>query len=212
MSMQTPALARRRNAAATREAILTSARQAFAREGYDGAGVREIANRAGVTGMLINRYFGSKEHLFAEVVAEAMQTPKILTKKITNSQTFAKDIVAALIGQTEPSVTPLDGFLIMLRSASNPSAAAIWREQTENHHQKALTSALGGERTAERAAVMLSLIAGFQVMRQMVGLSALADAEAGALSEILVPVFERLAKAGSMKRRSRSQRPTSSTR
>ena len=61
--------ARRRNAAATREAILASAREAFARVGYDGAGVREIAAGAGVTAMLVNRYFGSKEQLFAEVIA-----------------------------------------------------------------------------------------------------------------------------------------------
>ena len=34
---------RKRNAAATREAILESGRKAFAKHGYDGAGVREIA-------------------------------------------------------------------------------------------------------------------------------------------------------------------------
>src|ERR1700754_1767178 len=70
---------RRRNAAATRAAILTSAREAFARAGYDGAGVREIAKGAGVTAMLVNRYFGSKERLFAEVVADIMSKPIILT-------------------------------------------------------------------------------------------------------------------------------------
>ena len=59
---------RRRNAAVTREAILLSARKAFAQSGYDGAGVREIAAGAGVTAMLVNRYFGSKEQLFSEVV------------------------------------------------------------------------------------------------------------------------------------------------
>ena len=63
---------RRRNAAATREAILDSARRAFAQAGYDGAGVREIAAGAGITAMLVNRYFGSKEQLFAEVVADTM--------------------------------------------------------------------------------------------------------------------------------------------
>src|SRR5262252_9033329 len=66
---------RPRNAAKTRAAILTSARQAFARAGYDGAGVREIAEGAGVTAMLVNRYFGSKERLFAEVVADTMAAP-----------------------------------------------------------------------------------------------------------------------------------------
>lgn len=62
--------ARRRNAAATREAILNSARHAFANAGYDRVGVREIARGAGVTAMLVNRYFGSKEQLFAEVLAQ----------------------------------------------------------------------------------------------------------------------------------------------
>ena len=71
--------ARRRNAAATREAILISARRAFARAGYDGAGVREIAAGAGVTAMLVNRYFGSKERLFAEVLAATSATPTILS-------------------------------------------------------------------------------------------------------------------------------------
>src|SRR5262245_24637290 len=66
---------RRRNAAATRAAILASARAAFVRSGYDGAGVREIAAGAGVTAMLVNRYFGSKERLFAEVAAETMAAP-----------------------------------------------------------------------------------------------------------------------------------------
>ena len=70
--MPSPPPARRRNAAATREAILASARRAFARAGYDGAGVREIAAGAGVTAMLVNRYFGSKEQLFAEAIAASI--------------------------------------------------------------------------------------------------------------------------------------------
>ena len=59
---------RTRNAAATRAAILGSARAAFVRSGYDGAGLREIAETAGVTAMMVNRYFGSKQLLFAEVL------------------------------------------------------------------------------------------------------------------------------------------------
>src|SRR3984893_18627710 len=59
---------RPRNAVATREAILQSALVAFSRHGYDGIGVREIAQTAGVTAVLVNRYFGSKEGLFAAAV------------------------------------------------------------------------------------------------------------------------------------------------
>src|SRR5262249_33807030 len=111
------ALARRRNAAATREAILISARRAFAQSGYDGVGVRETARGAGVTAMLVNRYFGSKEGLFAEVVAETMRTPVILTEFV-NSGMHGDAFASALVELTEPGATPLDGFLIMVHSAS----------------------------------------------------------------------------------------------
>src|SRR5579863_2223433 len=114
-TVQSVTKARPRNAAATRQAILASARKAFARAGYDGVGVREIAKGAGVTAMLINRYFGSKEKLFAEVVAETIATPSILTQEIVTSATAGEDIAAALIEQTASGATPLDGFLIMLQ-------------------------------------------------------------------------------------------------
>jgi len=190
--MRTTAPARRRNAAATRAAILASARRAFARVGYDGVGVREIAKGAGVTAMLVNRYFGSKEQLFAEVVAEAMATPHILTQEILTSPTLGEDLAAALIEQTKRGAIPLDGFLLMLHSASSKRAAEIGREQLEKHHHKVLTAALRGVLAPQRAALVLSLIAGVQVMRQMLGLSALAEAEPEALVKLLGPVFEQI--------------------
>jgi AcrR family transcriptional regulator len=186
---QTRVPVRPRNAAATREAILTSARRAFARAGYDGVGVRKIAQGAGVTAMLINRYFGSKERLFAEVVAQTMRTPSILTQEIITSPSPGAEIAAALIKQTESA---LDGFLITLHSASSKQAAKIGREQIEKHHQKAMTAALRGDLAPQRAAIVLSLIAGFQVMRQMIGLPALAKAKPDVLVNILGPVFEEL--------------------
>jgi AcrR family transcriptional regulator len=188
--------AHRRNAAATRQAILASARRAFARSGYEGVGVREIAHGAGVTAMLINRYFGSKEQLFAEVMAETMATPSILTQAILTSRAPGEELAAALIEQTKADATPLDGFLITLHSASSKRAAEIGRMQIERHHQKAMTSALTGELAPQRAAMVLSLIAGFQVMRQMIGLSALAKAKPEALVKVLAPVFQQLVDGG----------------
>jgi hypothetical protein len=43
---------------------------------------------------------------------------------------------------------------------------------------------------------VLSLIAGFQVMRQMIGLSALARAEPKTLVKILGPMFQQLIEGG----------------
>lgn len=183
---------RPRNAAATRAAILASARRAFARAGYDGAGVREIASGAGVTAMLVSRYFGSKEGLFAAVAAETMAAPSLLAPEILGSSDAARAMATALVSITQTGGTPLEGFQIMLRSASSARAAEIGREQIEQHHQRTLTAALRGRHAAERAAVALSLVAGFQAMRQMVRLTPLAEAEPATLAEILAPLFRQL--------------------
>ena len=185
---------RQRNAAATREAILQSARQAFARAGYAGAGVREIARGAGVTAMLVNRYFGSKERLFAEAVAASMATTSVLAPQIASAGISGKAIATALVGITKADAVPLEGFQIMLRSAASASAARIGREQIERHHQKRIAAALAGRLASQRAAVMLSLIAGFQVMRQMLELPALAKADAKTLVRVLAPLFDQLLK------------------
>jgi AcrR family transcriptional regulator len=183
---------RQRNAAATRAAILQSARQAFAKAGYAGAGVREIARGAGVTAMLVNRYFGSKERLFAEAVAESMATTSVLAPQIASAGVSGKALAAALVGITKADSTPLEGFQIMLRSAASESAARIGREQIERHHQKRIAAALPGSLAEQRAGVMLSLIVGFQLMRQMLELRALAKADARMLVKVLAPIFDQL--------------------
>jgi AcrR family transcriptional regulator len=183
---------RRRNAVTTRAAILTSAREAFARAGYDGVGVREIAEGAGVTAMLVNRYFGSKEQLFAEVAADIMARPLILTRDTLNSRQAGAEMAAALVKLTAAGGEPLDGFRIMLLSASSAVAAEIGREQIEANYHKVLTRALDGEHAPQRAALLLAFVAGVQVMRQMIGLSALAECPPQLLVKILGPVFQQL--------------------
>jgi AcrR family transcriptional regulator len=184
--------ARQRNAAATRAAILQSARKAFARAGYAGAGVREIASGAGVTAMLVNRYFGSKEQLFAEAVAESMAATSVLGPEIAKSGRSGEAIAAALVAITRARATPLEGFQIMLRSASSERAAKIGRVLIEQHHQKRIAAALDGDLAAQRAGVLLALVAGLQLMRQMVELPALAKAEPKSLVKILAPLFDQL--------------------
>jgi AcrR family transcriptional regulator len=113
----------------TKVAILASARRAFAEHGYDGVGVRAIAAGAGVTAMMVNRYFGSKEKLFGEVVADSMRDPVILSAENLASSDIARAFASALVGLTETGASPLDGFLILFRSASSETAAAIARKR-----------------------------------------------------------------------------------
>ncbi len=52
----------------TREAILSSARELFARNGISKTSIRAIAAAAGVDSALVHHYFGTKEKLFAAAV------------------------------------------------------------------------------------------------------------------------------------------------
>jgi AcrR family transcriptional regulator len=178
--------ARRRDAAATREAILRSALVAFTRHGYDGVGVREIANAAGVTAMLVNRYFGSKERLFAEVVEVAFAQRTLIADDLESLSRFA---AAALVAAEPRSV---DGFLLMLRSVANPRATEILRAAIDMHFQRPLQALLPGARAHERAALFLSVLAGVRLMQQVLGSPALAAADASALEGRLESLFQLL--------------------
>lgn len=63
----TDRLGRRPGEPETRNEILDAAEKAFARHGYAGTSLREIASRAGVNPALVQYYFGSKEGLFTAI-------------------------------------------------------------------------------------------------------------------------------------------------
>ena len=60
--------AERRNAERTQEAILVAAEELFARLGFDGASVQQIAESAGVARSTPSYFFGSKEALYDAVL------------------------------------------------------------------------------------------------------------------------------------------------
>jgi len=178
-------LKRPRNAAATREAILRSALAAFPRYGYDGIGVREIAQMAGVTGVLVNRYFGSKEELFAATVEIICADNGIFEN---DSTTLAKRLTAKVMSKTEP----IDALLLILRSAPNPRAAEILRENIARHFERPLKASLPGPHASERAAMILALVVGFQLFRKVIGSKALVHASRARLSSHLMAIIQQL--------------------
>ncbi|NLR99876.1 TetR/AcrR family transcriptional regulator [Rhizobium sp. P38BS-XIX] len=187
-----PHVRRKRNAAVTRDEILSSARRLFAAHGYTGVGVREIAAGAGVTAMLVNRYFGSKEELFAEALSAAHAEPVILSRENLESDDFPRAFAQALVGITEAGGNPLEGISMMIRSASSERAAELAKSVIEKNPLKTLTSALDGNLAPQRAALMLSLVSGFQMLRQTIGITALSDAKPEDLVELLTPILRML--------------------
>ncbi|MER7246301.1 TetR family transcriptional regulator [Kribbella sp. NPDC000426] len=158
---------RRRDATATRAAILRAAQAAFTERGYDGAGVREIARAAEVDPRLIGKYFGSKEGLFAEVVEVAYEKSMMMTPELNHEA--AK---ALLTGEDQHAT---DGMLLTLRSVANPRAAAIMRDSLERNYQARLADALPGPDRTGRSALLIAICAGMMLNRTVLGSTVLND-------------------------------------
>ena len=131
-----------RDAAATRAAILEAATRRFTTQGYARAGVREIAADAGVTAALVNRYFGSKEGLFAEVIERALDIGHLLRGRRANlSDHLARVMVYGQEDSRDRGYTPL---LLLLHSATEPRAVELFRRDLNRTALPVLAVQIGG--------------------------------------------------------------------
>lgn len=194
--------ARRRDSALTRAAILNAATRRFARQGYEHAGVREIAADAGVTAALVNRYFESKEGLFAEVIEEAFELRSYLGgDPATLATRLARLLVYGREDDPDEVRTPL---LLLLRSATEPRAAEMLRVRLEKNNLQPLAEQLGGPDAGVRAALIIAQLTGFAIMDQTIRPQALAEADREQLvtylSESLAVCIGRTTRPGRRKR------------
>jgi AcrR family transcriptional regulator len=154
---------RSRNGAATRSAILDAARNRFARDGYDGAGLREIAAEVGVDAALVIRYFGSKEGLFVEALNCAGGGVEAL---VQGQVADFGEQVARLLVQEPRDDGKLSSLLMVLRSASSPRAAAVIRQNRQQEFYGPIEAWLGGgPEAAVKARLAAGIITGFAICR-----------------------------------------------
>lgn len=154
---------RRRDAAATRAGLLSAATSHFAREAYDSVSLRGIAAEAGVDVSLVARYFGSKEELFAAVL-DGCPPPDELFEGETKD--FGARVSRMLVNDAIDS-DKLDIILVMLRSASHPSAAEAIRQAGEKNFYGPFARWLGGRNAAERVRLAASIIKGVVIDRRI---------------------------------------------
>ena len=174
---------RRRNAAATREAILEAATRRFATQGYQHAGVREIAADAGVTAALVNRYFGSKEGLFAEVIEHAIDMGHLLEGRRGDlADHLARLMVYGREDSWDRGYTPV---LLLLHSATEPGAVKLFRRDLNRTVLPLLAEQIGGDDAAVRAVMVMAQLTGFAIMYHVLRPKAFADARGEELVALL---------------------------
>jgi AcrR family transcriptional regulator len=150
-----------RNSGQTRERILGAARTMFSRQSYENVGTRDIAAEAGVDAALVNRYFGSKEKLFSEVIEGGFRVEEHLSKHLNDLGTHLAEQVLDDIEEEDA----FDALRVLLRAAGNPVIAAIVSERFHAEFVKPLAKLLPGRDAEMRAALIASYVVGLATMR-----------------------------------------------
>jgi AcrR family transcriptional regulator len=180
-----------RNAEQTRARLLAAAIRLFAARGYGQVGLREIAAAAHVTVGLINRYFGTKENLFREVVAASLDNDYFFAVPRSEAGEFlARYVVggadAAMGDRQRVSV------LMLLRSAGAEPAASILREQLTSIFIVAISRWLEGRDAEIRAGLICSYLFGLTILRSVIGLDSLNKADPDELVACIAPTLQAL--------------------
>lgn len=166
---------RRRDAAATRLALLTAARTLMAEHGIEGTSTRDVASAAGVNQALVYRYFGSKEALFAaaagrdEVVAESFVSDTPLADL---PQTMLERLLDPAMQQGHD--TPLS---TLLGASNDEMVREVIRDRIDSDFRTRLSARLDGEDTELRAELLAALVIGVGVLKQRIGTRALSAAD-----------------------------------
>ncbi|WP_329558407.1 TetR family transcriptional regulator [Streptomyces uncialis] len=182
-----PSGERRRDAAATRLRLLEAARDLFAERGYEGATVRDIAERAGANQALLFRYFGSKQGLLTEVVArggleQLRETPaeELFETSLRSLLTRSAD------GTADRSLE------VYLRSIGRGDEAAGTLRELGEEYQKALATLSGAEDGVLRADLAMAWLLGIGLMRTVAAREPLAAADPDTVCRLVLTTIEHL--------------------
>src|SRR5256885_4736923 len=99
------ARARRRDAAATRDALLAAGAELFGERGYDGVPVTAIAQKAGVNKAMINYHFGGKRKLYLAIVSATFTEIVAGVEKLAESRRPAPEVLRELIAVVGETAT-----------------------------------------------------------------------------------------------------------
>jgi AcrR family transcriptional regulator len=153
---------RKRDAEATRAAILEAAKDQFARLGYDRASLREIAGQAGADVALIKRYFGGKEALFLAALRASFHPGRPLS---WDRRTFPRDIAESMAESAHAGEERTQRFQFLLRAATSPTTAPLLSVALQERFLAPIREWLGGEDAQARARVVAAVVIGFMVER-----------------------------------------------
>jgi AcrR family transcriptional regulator len=172
----------------TRAAILTAARDRFAKQTYDQASLRAIAADAGIDPAMIVRYFTNKETLFAAAVDVDLRLPDLRNVPTTRrGEVLASHFIEQWEGEQRNEALP-----IIVRSAVAHELAAVHvREVFASQVRRAIAQAMGPKGAKKRAGLVSSQLLGLAIARYLIKLPGIAELSAEDVVRNIGPTLQR---------------------
>ncbi|QOR70233.1 TetR family transcriptional regulator [Ruania alkalisoli] len=178
---------RRPGANDTREQILRSALTLFSEHGYGGTTIRAVASDAAVDPALVMHFFGSKDQLFAAVLAQVDDLPARIGQSLQCEPEHLAHRLATfyLTGWESEEIGPV--LRAVLRSASaSEEAAHRLREAIEGHFLRDATAGMDPA-LAERLPFAMAHLFGIATARYVLQVGPVANLPLEELIEIVTP-------------------------
>ncbi|MGW1747360.1 TetR/AcrR family transcriptional regulator [Streptomyces sp. NPDC002092] len=149
----------RRDAEATRTAILKAARHLLARHAHADITLKAVAERAGVSAPLILKYFGNKDALFARVMSFETDAEALLDAPLDE---LGRHMVRhVLVSQSQQGADPL---LRIVFAPLHGAQGDILRTNFRTQVTDRLTERLDGPEAGLRAELAVANLLGLGVM------------------------------------------------
>ncbi|MEU3245141.1 MULTISPECIES: TetR/AcrR family transcriptional regulator [unclassified Streptomyces] len=154
-----PGAVQRRDAEATKAAILRAARHLMARHAHTDITLKAVADRAGVSAPLILKYFGNKDALFARVMSFETDAAALLDAPL--AELGPHMVRHLLLGQTERGADPVLRIVFApLHGEQGDTLRANFRTQVSDR----LAGRLAGPDAGLRAELAVGTLLGLGVM------------------------------------------------
>ncbi|WP_326556810.1 TetR/AcrR family transcriptional regulator [Micromonospora sp. NBC_01796] len=177
----------------TREAILTSARDAFAERGIDGASIRTIAAGAGVDPALVHHYFGTKDKLFLAVMNVPFDPSELLPQIVAGGSDGIGERLVRTFLRIWDSPAGAAGVALLRSVISNEWAARLMRDFVVTQILRRVVAGLdlSPAEAPLRTSLVASQLVGLAMARYLLRIEPLAHTPAEIAVAAIAPTVQR---------------------
>lgn len=174
----------------TRGAILAAARSQFAARGFAATSLRSIAGAAGVDASLISHYFGDK----AQLLVATMELPinpldKVRSVVEGDVDGMGERLVRTFLGAWDPHRAVFSTMVRSTFGSADPRTTPVF-QLAQNVLVSALRGRLSGPDIEVRATLVAGQVVGLAMMRYVIKLDGLADADVDTVARTYGPAIQ----------------------